>query len=374
MKMMRRIRLVLLLFVVLTPCAYGAEDPVSDSFREEWDIFVESVPEEIRPLAEDAFRSANTGEVMKESLSVSYFLDKTVKELKDAWPSSVGLLLSLTGLLIFSALFHRVYASVSSVAMKSAGELCSTLCLVLCITPLIQSASRVSEEFLGMLATCSGGISPVICALFVSSGNITTASVTNASLMLVYTLFQNGIRVFLWPIVQLLYVLGIVGNLGGSLRLDGISRFIRQLFTWLLSLAMLFLSALIGVQSTMAVSADSFSMKTAKFALGNFIPLVGNALSDAVGTVAGSLTLIKNTCGVLGIVTVALLLLPVLLHLLLHRMVIGVAQGMAELLGCEREGRLLGDVYATLGYILAVVALSSVLFVFILALIISVRF
>ena len=258
--------------------------------------------------------------------------------------------------------------------MKSAGELCSTLCLVLCITPLIQSASRVSEEFLGMLATCSGGISPVICALFVSSGNITTASVTNASLMLVYTLFQNGIRVFLWPIVQLLYVLGIVGNLGGSLRLDGISRFIRQLFTWLLSLAMLFLSALIGVQSTMAVSADSFSMKTAKFALGNFIPLVGNALSDAVGTVAGSLTLIKNTCGVLGIVTVALLLLPVLLHLLLHRMVIGAAQGMAELLGCEREGRLLGDVYATLGYILAVVALSSVLFVFILALIISVRF
>ena len=374
MKMMRRIRLVLLLLVILTPYAYAAEDPVSDSFREEWDIFVESVPEEIRPLAEDAFRSANTGEVMKESLSVSYFLDKIVQELKEAWPSSVGLLLSLTGLLIFSALFHRVYASVSSVAMKSAGELCSTLCLVLCITPLIQSASRVSEEFLGMLTTCSGGISPVICALFVSSGNITTASVTNASLMLVYTLFQNGIRVFLWPIVQLLYVLGIVGNLGGSLRLDGISRFIRQLFTWLLSLAMLFLSALIGVQSTMAISADSFSMKTAKFALGNFIPLVGNALSDAVGTVAGSLTLIKNTCGVLGIVTVALLLLPVLLHLLLHRMVIGAAQGMAELLGCEREGRLLGDVYATLGYVLAVVALSSVLFVFILALIISVRF
>ena len=213
MKMMRRIRLVLLLLVILTPYAYAAEDPVSDSFREEWDIFVESVPEEIRPLAEDALHSANTGEVMKESLSVSYFLDKIVKELKEAWPSSVGLLLSLTGLLIFSALFHRVYASVSSVAMKSAGELCSTLCLVLCITPLIQSASRVSEEFLGMLATCSGGISPVICALFVSSGNITTASVTNASLMLVYTLFQNGIRVFLWPIVQQLGSNGLSGML-----------------------------------------------------------------------------------------------------------------------------------------------------------------
>ena len=374
MKIMQRICLALLMFVTLTPCAFGGEDPVADSFREEWDVFVESIPEEIRPLAEDAFRSANTGEGIKETISVSYFWDKIVKELKEAWPSSARLLFSLTGLLIFSALFHRLYASVSSDAMKSAGELCSTLCLILCITPLIQSASEVSEGFLDMLASCSGGISPVICALFVSSGNITTATVTNASLMLVYTLFQNVIRVFLWPVVQLVYVLGIVGNLGGALHLDGISRFIRHLFTWLLSLSMLFLSALIGVQSTMAVSADSFSMKTAKFALGNFIPLVGNALSDAVGTVAGSLTLIKNTCGVLGIVTVSLLLLPVLFHLLLHRAVIGVAQGMAQLLGCKREERLLGDVYATLGYILAVVALSSALFLFILALIISVRF
>jgi stage III sporulation protein AE len=182
----------------------------------------------------------------------------------------------------------------------------------------------MSEGYLSMLASCSGGISPVVCALFVSSGNITTATVTNTTLMLVYTLFQNGIRVFLWPVVQMAYVMGIVGNLGGSLRLDGISRFVRRLFTWLLSLVMLFLSVLIGVQSTMAVSADSFSMKTAKFALGNFIPLVGNALSDAVGTVAGSLSLIKNSCGVFGIVTVALLLLPVLLHLLLHRAVIGI--------------------------------------------------
>jgi hypothetical protein len=95
-------------------------------------------------------------------------------------------------------------------------------------------------------------------------------------------------------------------------------------------------------------------------------------------TTGGFATDILLAAAVLGLafaaVTVSLLLLPVLLHLLLHRMVIGAAQGMAELLGCEREGRLLGDVYATLGYVLAVVALSSVLFVFILALIISVRF
>lgn len=374
---MKKIRCVIILFSLLPICilpVYASEDIVFDSFREEWDAFIEAIPEEIRPVAETAVYSSDAGEALQDSFSFSYFWEKITNALKDIWPSASGLFLSLTGLLIFSALFHKLRSAVASEALHTAGELCSTLCLVLCITPVLQSAAEMGEGFLTLITSCTGGITPVICALFVSTGNITTASVTNASLMLVYTLFQGVIRVFLWPVVRLVYVMGIVGNLSGYLRLDGVSRWVRHLFTWLLSLLMVFLSVVIGIQSTMAVSADSFSIKTAKFALGNFIPLVGSALSDAVGTVAGSLSLIKNTCGVVGIVTVALLLLPVLLHLILHRTVIGAAQGMAELLGCEREGRLLGEVHASLGYILAVVALVSALFVFILALIISVRF
>lgn len=374
MKWIRYLIVLLVLLPMLTTTVHGAKDTVQDSFSEEWDIFVESIPEEIRPLANDALYESDGAVELQKTFSLSYFWERVVTGLKATWPSAAELFFSLAGLLIFTALFHRFSSAVSSEALNTAGELCSTLCLVLCITPVIQSSAEISEEFLTLITSCTGGITPVICALLVSTGNITTAAVANAMLMLVYTLFQSVIQVFLWPIVRLVYVMGIVGNLGGHLHFDSISRWIRRLFTWILSLMMVFLSVVFGIQGTMAVSTDSFSIKTAKFALGNFIPLVGNALSDAVGTVAGSLSLIKNTCGAFGLITVALLLLPVILHLLIHRIVIGAARGMAELLGCEREGRLLGEMYASLGYILAIVALVSALFIFILSLIISVRF
>lgn len=373
MRILRYIAMLAGMFLLLSPTCYCAEE-VSDSIRQEWTTFVEAVPEEIRPLASQVLDSDNAAEAVKDTLSLSYFWDQTVKALKEAWPSATGLLLELTGILMFVALFHRFRQLLSSEALRGAGELCSTLCLALCVTPVIHSSVRLSEEFLRLLTSCAGGVAPVVCALFISSGNITTATVTNASTMLVYTLLQNVIGIFLWPVVKAVYVMGVVGNLGGFLRFDTLSRWIRKLFTWLLSLLVFFLSAIIGLQSTMAVSADSFSMKTAKFALGNFIPLVGNALSDAIGTVAGSLSLIKNTCGVLGILSIAVLFLPVIVHLLLHRAVVGVAQGMAELLSCERESVLLKESYAVLGYVLAVVTLVSALFLFILALIISVRF
>lgn len=374
MKAVRFLFTLIGLFIVLASQVYGTEEFVSDSFREEWSTFVDSLPEEIRPMASDALQETNAADAMRETLSVSYFWNKAVVVFQEMWPSATSLLLKLTGLLVFAALFHRLRHLLTTDALRGATELCSTLCLVLCITPVIRSSVVLCQDFIALLTSCASGITPVVCALFVSSGNVTTAAVTNASLMLVYTLFQSVISVFMWPVVKAVYVMGVVGNLGGILHFDTLSRFIRQLFTWLLSLLALFLSVMIGVQSTMAINADSFSMKTAKFALGNFIPLVGNALSEAIGTVAGSLSLIKSTCGVFGVLAVAVLLLPVIVHLLLHRVVVGVAQGMAELLSCERESLLLKEVHAVLGYILAVVSLVSALFLFILALIISVRF
>lgn len=374
MKTIRVLCCLMIACLILTFRVYGAEESLQDSFRTEWDVFVQSVPEEMRPLAEEALYSSDAGAAIQDTFSASYFLTKITDSLRSVWPSAAELLFTLMGYLIFCALFQKLRAAVSSETLGAAGELCSTLCLVLCVTPTIQSSLQISERFLDLLTACTGGIAPVICALLVSCGHITTAAVTNASLMLVYTLFQSVIRVFLIPIIHATYVMGMVGNIGVFLRLDSIGKWIRHLFTWLLSLLLLFLSVLIGVQSTVAVNTDSFTMKSAKFALGNLIPLVGNALADAAGTVAGSLSMIKNSCGVLGILAVAVLLLPVILYLLLHRTVIGAARGMAELLGCEREGRLLGEVHASMGYLLAVVSLVSALFVFVLALIISVRF
>ena len=357
MKTIRVLCCLMIACLILTFPVYGAEESLQDSFR-----------------TEEALYSSDAGAAIQDTFSASYFLTKITDSLRSVWPSAAELLFTLMGYLIFCALFQKLRAAVSSETLGAAGELCSTLCLVLCVTPTIQSSLQISERFLDLLTACTGGIAPVICALLVSCGHITTAAVTNASLMLVYTLFQSVIRVFLIPIIHATYVMGMVGNIGGFLHLDSIGKWIRHLFTWLLSLLLLFLSVLIGVQSTVAVNTDSFTMKSAKFALGNLIPLVGNALADAAGTVAGSLSMIKNSCGVLGILAVAVLLLPVILYLLLHRTVIGAARGMAELLGCEREGRLLGEVHASMGYLLAVVSLVSALFVFVLALIISVRF
>ena len=374
---MRRALSFIAVFVLfmMCPCAIaGTDNGILSEFRGELTEFTDSLPEELRKKASNYLESENALGGLPEMASASSLLRKIWDQVISVWPSTVGLFFSLFGVLILSAVLRRLQSSFSREGMGIPGELCSSLCIVVCITPWLENMVASGEAYLRSLAAMCDGVTPIACALFVASGNLTAAATVNASLMLVYTLIQNIIEVFYIPIIHFLFALSVVSYVGGVIRLDSIGRFVRQLFTWLLSLLTLVLSLVMGIQHSLALNVDTFSIRTVKFALSNVIPLVGGAISDAIGTVAGSLNIIKGACGTLGIVGVIVLLTPPLIHMLLLRLAIGGAEGAAEIMGCEKEGMLLGEIHSVFGYLLAVMALASVLFVFILALMISVRF
>jgi stage III sporulation protein AE len=71
--------------------------------------------------------------------------------------------------------------------------------------------------------------------------------------------------------------------------------------------------AIITIRSIAAKSLDLVTMKTAKFAVDSFIPVVGKTLSDAISTVAGYTVLLKNAISSIGlIVVIVIMLLPII--------------------------------------------------------------
>ena len=62
-------------------------------------------------------------------------------------------------------------------------------------------------------------------------------------------------------------------------------------------------TGLLSIQSVVGSSADTLTSKTAKYVISNCVPVVGGAVSDAYSTVKGSLSLLKNGIGGVGIAT-----------------------------------------------------------------------
>ena len=93
------------------------------------------------------------------------------------------------------------------------------------------------------------------------------------------------------------------------------------------------------------------------------IPVVGGSVGETLRTVAAGVQYLKSVVGIGGILLVAFLLLPTLLSLIMTRFVFLLASGIAEILGCENEGKFLSELGNLYGCMIAVVSMSSVMFI-----------
>jgi len=350
------------LMVLCIPRAYGQESfsPVTPKEYAQWQT---ALPEELR---EDTDSLPENGELM------SILWQKTLSSLRQGWPSAAALMTKLLGILMVCSVLSGCGSGLLSPGLTPAWELCITFCLAVSVTDTVFALSRTAERYLECMTNLANGVAPVVCAVTAASGKLSTAAAGRVSMMLLCTVLQNTYAFFLFPTVKLVFCLGIVGNIGSIVRVDALSRLVRRIFLWVLAGLGILLGFLIASQTWIARSADSLSFRTVKFALSSFIPLVGSSLSEALGTAAGGLQMIRQSCGILSAAAVLLYLLPAAADLLLHRLVLSLCQGAAELIGCEREGKLLGEMHGIVGYMTAVVCVASLLFLFVLILMIGV--
>ena len=157
------------------------------------------------------------------------------------------------------------------------------------------------------------------------------------SLMFFLVLMENLCHFLLNPAVQVCFGLALVSSMTDSVNLGGISSVLRKTFTFLLGGLMAVLAAVFAYQTVIAQSADSVSMRTIKFALGNMIPIVGGAVSEAAQVVAGGMKSIRGTAGAVSIAVLLLILLPPLIAVAVQQLYFRLCSVAAQMLELKRE-------------------------------------
>ena len=90
--------------------------------------------------------------------------------------------------------------------------------------------------------------------------------------------------------------------------------------------------------------------------------MVGGAVSASLSTLATGLSFVKTVAGASVVAALLLLSLPMLVRLLLYRLCLDVSAGLADFLGAGAAGRMLSAFRGAMDALIAVFALSTVLF------------
>ena len=351
--------------------ASDIQNEITSSIDGELKDFENSLPDYVKEFLPNDIFSGDFSSLVDGSINQMSFIDYSINYLFFCLPTILKSFSSLLVLMIVISIFNTMKVSFISEGLKNAFSMCSVLCVSISVFSSVDTIVSLCVDYIQALCGTMNTFAPIMSALYIMNGAISSASVANASIMLFLSIIQNFMAVSLVPVIKICLCFSIVSSISGGIDLSGISRFIKNTFTGVCAFLMSIFSFVMSFQSVLTQGVDTLSLRTARFAIGNFIPIVGGFLSDSLKTISSSLSFIKSSCGVVAIIAIVIITLPVVISLLLYRLSFSLMSGISKALGNENECKVLDEATTVCSFTLAIASLMAVVFIFALTIFIK---
>ena len=203
--------------------------------------------------------------------------------------------------------------------------------------PLLQLLEDISEAVL-QCRTFIGSFVPVFAAVMVSCGQPAASAVYTGFFLSGVVLAASLITGILIPFLKIYMALTVAGGVSTTADLGGVASLISRFIKWGLGLIATVFGAVVGLQSLLASATDSVALKAGKFLVGNSVPVIGGAVSDAISTVYAGLKVVKGTAGAAGICVMIALFAPILIRCLIYYLVLSATATVAAVTGNAKVG------------------------------------
>lgn len=195
---------------------------------------------------------------------------------------------------------------------ETVGKLAYNACYILIVIIAIKSfhtAMNIGSQAIDTMVGYTQALFPTMIALLVSVGGITSSTVFQPIIFGSISLIVTAVKYLIIPLIYFSAVLSLLSNLSEGIQVNRLASLLRQTAVGILGVMLTIFLGVISVQGVASSSLDGLSIKTAKFAMDKFVPIVGKFLNDAFDTVVNCSMLIKNGIGAVGLVVLLLICL-----------------------------------------------------------------
>ena len=154
---------------------------------------------------------------------------------------------------------------------------------------------------------------PVLMMLLVTVGGLAQAATMDPIILAAVNLSPRIYVDLIIPLILMGFMLQFASNISEDYKISKLTKLVNQIVLWIQGILVTVFIGILTIRGMTTNTLDAVTAKTAKFAIDNFIPIVGKALSDAVATVAGYSLLLKNALSSLGLfVIIIIVIIPII--------------------------------------------------------------
>jgi len=197
------------------------------------------------------------------------------------------------------------------------------------VTNLSSSTGKAIESMVSQMNI----IFPILLTLMTGLGAHASVGAFQPVVAIMSTYIADFFNFFIVPLFMASFVFGIISNLSDNVKLDKFNSFISSTFKWAVGLVFTLFFAIFSLQGISAGSFDSLSVRTTKYAIKSYVPVMGGYLSEGMDLIMSSTLLIKNSVGLVGILLIVSTILSPLLEIIVFSLVLKLISAVLQPLG-----------------------------------------
>ena len=268
-------------------------------------------------------RGLATGETISAEECVAWVMGQFFDALTGLGRMMLAIMLPV---LLASLLMHMI-------SKGSLVSLSRSLCFVLILIPvllLVFSELEHARETITEMTRRMDKLLPMLLTLLTALGGSASSAFLHPMVVA-----ASGSMVFLAREVTLRLVMctcavTAVNHLSDRAHLSRMAQLLRSSVCWLLGVSFTVFLGAMSLQGVCSASIDGVVLRAAKYAVDNFVPVVGGMFSDTMDTLIGCTLIVKNALGVTAVVVLLGAILAPLMRTLAVVLVMKLSAALLE--------------------------------------------
>lgn len=301
--------LVITILLILVPLFAYCEQVENNLIDDQMDLFS---TDELNRFVDDVISTnelapdINVKEFLKSLVTGKESIDtKTVysrvgnlffKEIK----INLKLLSQILIIAIISAILNNMQSVFEGSSISGLANSITYILLAILIVGSFYQIVEITRDTINSMVNFMQIILPVLLTFLVLAGGPNTKLIFHPMILATVNVIGSLVKNVIFPLVYFSFIISILSNLSQRMELKKLSELGRQIVVFIISASFTVFIGIITIYG-LSTKIDGITIRTAKFAVDRFVPIVGGFLSDAVETVIGSSAILKNGIGIIGL-------------------------------------------------------------------------
>lgn len=283
----------------------------------------------------------------------------------------IKLCLSIIVISLLCSLLKNLQESFSN---DSISEVAFYACYAVVIMILSKSfiiSVGVAKDVINAVSDFMSALLPVLVTMIGLTGGVTQAASLDPVILFCVIFIPKLYADVIIPLILMEFVLEFVNNLSKEDKISNLCDLFKQCILWLQGIIITVFIGVLTIRGITSSTIDAVTLKTAKYAVDNFIPVVGKAFSDAIASVAGYSLIIKNAVSSVGLLVIIIIMIYPLIKLILMTFAYKLSSALIEPVADKRITKSLAAAGKSMVFITSCVLTVSLMFFVLIGIIAS---